>query len=236
MILPPSSFILLSPMIITIDGPAGTGKSSVSQEVARRLGLGFLDTGAMYRAIALAAIRRGIRLDDADALGTLAESVKVDFDWSVTPPRVRLDGQDVADQIRSEQVSSGASKVAVVPRVRSAMVKLQQDVGRTRPQLVTEGRDQGTVVFPDAELKIYLDATPEERAKRRKLQLDARGEKADYTQLLQQIRERDARDSGRSVGPLSAAADARRIDTTNLTQQQVVDAITTLAQQVQKKA
>lgn len=223
-------------MIITIDGPAGTGKSSVSQDVARRLGLGFLDTGAMYRAIALAAVRDGIRLDDADALGTLAESVNVDFDWSATPPRVRLDGQDVADQIRSEQVSSGASKVAVVPRVRSAMVKLQQEVGRTRPQLVTEGRDQGTVVFPGAELKIYLDATPEERAKRRKLQLEAKGEQVDYAKLLEQIRERDARDSGRSVGPLAAAADARRIDTTSLTQQQVIDTIVALAQQVQKKA
>lgn len=222
-------------MIITIDGPAGTGKSSVSQEVARRLGLGFLDTGAMYRAIALAAIRRGVRLDDADALGTLAESVKVDFDWFATPPRVRLDGEDVADQIRTEEVSSGASKVAVVPRVRTAMVKLQQDVGRNRPQLVTEGRDQGTVVFPRAELKIYLDATPEERAKRRKLQLEAKGEKVDYAKLLEQIRERDARDSGRSVAPLSAAADARRIDTTTLTQQQVTDCIVELANQLRQR-
>lgn len=236
MVFPPSSFILRLPMIITIDGPAGTGKSSVSQEVARRLGLGFLDTGAMYRAVALAAIRRGIRLDDAQSLGTLADSVKVDFDWSATPPRVRLDRQDVADEIRNEEVSSGASKVAVVPRVRSAMVKLQQEVGRNRPQLVTEGRDQGTVVFPAAELKIYLDATPEERAKRRMLQLQAKGQTVDYATLLEQIRERDARDSGRSVGPLAAAADARRIDTTALTQQQVIDAIVALAKQVQKQA
>ncbi len=220
-------------MIITIDGPAGTGKSSVSQEVARRLGYDFLDTGAMYRAIALAAIRQGVALDDADALGDLAERVQVDFDWTQNPPAVRLDGEVVAHLIRQEQVSSAASKVAVVARVRDAMVKLQQEVGRVRPNLVTEGRDQGTVVFPGAKLKVYLDATAEERARRRKLQLEAKGEQVDYEQLLQQIRERDARDSGRAVAPLKPAPGAVVIDTTTLTQQQVTEKIVELARERQ---
>ena len=220
-------------MIITIDGPAGTGKSSVSQEVARRLGYDFLDTGAMYRAIGLAAIRAGIALDDAESLSALAERVRVDFDWSITPPAVRLEGVVVADQIRSEQVSNAASKVAVVARVRGAMVSLQQEVGRVRPDLVTEGRDQGTVVFPLAGLKVYLDATAEERARWRKLQLEAKGEKVDFEQLLAQIRERDARDSGRAVSPLKPATDAKVIDTTSLTQEQVTQRIVELARNTQ---
>lgn len=216
-------------MIITIDGPAGTGKSSVSQEVARRLGYSFLDTGAMYRALALAAIGRHVAMDDLSALGELAERVSVDFDWSANPPHVRLDGRDVADLIRTEEVSSGASKVAVAPRVRAAMVQLQKKVGLARPDLVTEGRDQGTIVFPHAGLKVYLTATAEERAQRRLLQLEAKGQKVDYAPLLEQIRERDARDSGRAVGPLAIPAGAEVIDTTALTQEQVTAKIVALA-------
>ena len=216
-------------MIITIDGPAGTGKSSVSQEVARRLGYSFLDTGAMYRAIALAAIQRGIAMDDLHALGELAEQVRVDFDWSGNPPRVRLDGQDVADLIRTEEASGGASKVAVAPRVRAAMVHLQQEVGIARPNLVTEGRDQGTIVFPRAGLKVYLTATVEERAQRRMRQLQTNGQQVEYASLLGQIRERDARDSGRAVGPLAIPAGAEVIDTTSLTQEEVTAKIVDLA-------
>lgn len=216
-------------MIITIDGPAGTGKSSVSQEVARRLGYDFLDTGAMYRAIGLAAVRAGVSLDDADALGNLAEKVSVDIDWSMRPPSVRLDGEVVADLIRTEQASNAASKVAVVPRVREAMVRLQQEVGRVRPDLVTEGRDQGTVVFPRAGMKIYLDAAAHERAKRRQLQLEAKGEKVNFDKLLAQICERDARDSGRTHSPLCAADDACVIDTTSLSQEEVTQRIVELA-------
>lgn len=222
-------------MIITIDGPAGTGKSSVSQEVARTLGFDFLDTGAMYRAIGLAALRAGISLDDADALGDLAERVSVDFNWDANPPQIRLNGEEIGAHIRSEAASHAASKVAVVGRVRTAMVRLQQDVSCARFQLVTEGRDQGTVVFPDAELKIYLEATAEERARRRKLQLEAKGEAVDYDTLLSQIRERDARDSGRAVSPLRPAPDAQRIDTTTLTQQQVIDRIVALAREVMRR-
>ena len=217
-------------MIITIDGPAGTGKTSVSQDVAQRLGYDLLDTGAMYRAIGLAALRAGISLDDAGALGALAERVRVDFDWSVRPPIVRLDGVVVAELIRTEQVSNAASKVAVVPRVRLAMVGLQQEVGRVRPDLVTEGRDQGTVVFPRAGLKIYLDAAASQRATRRQLQLEAKGETVDYDKLLAQICERDTRDSSRSHSPLCAADDACVIDTTALSQKEVAARIVEFAQ------
>jgi len=216
-------------MIITIDGPAGTGKSSVAQEVARRLGYDFLDTGAMYRAIGLAAVRAGVSLDDAEALGALAEKVSVDFDWSIQPPSVRLDGEVVADLIRTEAASNAASKVAVVPRVREAMVRLQQEVGQVRPDLVTEGRDQGTVVFPRAGMKIYLDAAAHERAKRRQLQFEAKGETVNFDKLLAQICERDARDSGRTHSPLCAADDACVIDTTSLSQEEVTQRIVELS-------
>lgn len=219
-------------MIITIDGPAGTGKSSVSQEVARQLGFDFLDTGAMYRAIGLAAHRAGISLDDAEALGELAERVTVDFDWTVSPPEVRLESQRIGSLIRTEAASHAASKVAVVARVRTAMVRLQQKVGRVRTKLVTEGRDQGTIVFPNAELKIFLEATAEERARRRKLQLEAKGETVEFATLLAMIIERDARDSGRAVSPLRPAEDARHIDTTHMTQRQVTDRILELAREV----
>jgi CMP/dCMP kinase len=221
-------------MIITIDGPAGTGKSSVSQEVARRLGYDFLDTGAMYRAIALAALRAKVSFEDMQALGSLAAGVRVSFDFAATPPRVHLNCEDIAELIRTEEVSSGASKIAVCPAVREAMVRLQQEIGRLRPDLVTEGRDQGTVVFPRAGLKIYLDATPEERARRRKLQLEAKGQAVDFDQLLAQIRERDARDSGRVHSPLAAAADARRLDTTGLSQEQVTQLIVDLAKSAKR--
>lgn len=220
-----------SSMIITIDGPAGTGKSSVSQEVARRLGLDFLDTGAMYRAMGLAAVQSGIDLEDARRLGELAGQVEVDFDWQATPPAIRLNGRVVADQIRSEAASSAASRVAVVEEVRRAMVRLQQQIGAVRPNLVTEGRDQGTVVFPGAKLKIFLDATPDERARRRQRQLEAKGQVVDFEALLASIRQRDARDAGRTVSPLKPAADACVIDTTALSQQQVIDRIVELARE-----
>lgn len=217
-------------MIVTIDGPAGTGKSSVSQDAARRLGYDFLDTGAMYRAIGLAAMRAQISLENAEVLGQLAEGVGVDFDWSAYPPRVRLNGEDVSELIRTEAVSHAASCVAVAPRVRAAMVKLQQAVGVMRSNLVTEGRDQGTVVFPAAGLKIYLTATAEERARRRQLQLQAKGQPADYQTLLAQIRERDHRDSTRATGPLCIPSGAVVIDTTTLTQQQVTQRVIDLVQ------
>jgi cytidylate kinase len=214
-----------SGMVITIDGPAGTGKSSVALEVARRLGLDFLDTGAMYRAIGLEAIRRGVSLTDEAELAYIAKVCKVNFDWKKQPPAILLNGEDVGHLLRSGEVTRAASFVAVVPAVREVMVHQQRAIGREHGNLVTEGRDQGTVVFPDAEQKFFLTATAAERAKRRAAQLRARGEVVDLLELQQQIESRDYRDATRPVAPLSCPADAVTIDTTKLTEAQVIEQI-----------
>jgi cytidylate kinase len=212
-------------MIITIDGPAGTGKSTVARAAAERLGFDFLDTGAMYRAVGLEAIRRLANLEDQRELGFIARHCRIEFDWAKKPPAVLLNGEIVDHLLRGAGPTNAASYVAVVPAIRKLLVEQQQKIGRQRPNLVTEGRDQGTVVFPDAQLKFYLDATPQERARRRVAQLRGRGEFVDHNEILQGILVRDNRDSSRSVGPLAAASDARRVDTTNLTQEQVIQII-----------
>jgi cytidylate kinase len=212
-------------MVITIDGPAGTGKSSVAHAVAERLGYDFLDTGAMYRAIGLAALRREAKLDDPRELTFVARHVRIEYDWSKHPPGVMLNDEPVGHLLRGAEATRAASYVAAVPSIREMLVKQQQEIGRQHPDLVTEGRDQGTVVFPDAGLKFYLDASPAERARRRVHQLKARGEIVDYHEILNQIESRDQRDRSRSVGPLAAARDAEVIDTTALTQDEVVDRI-----------
>jgi cytidylate kinase len=211
-------------MVITIDGPAGTGKSSVSQEVARRLRFDFLDTGAMYRAVGLAALRREVELTDARELAFVAKHSRIEFDWDREPPAVLLNGEPVTHLLRSGEVTNAASYVAVVPAIRQQLVQEQRKIGQ-RGNIVTEGRDQGSVVFPDAQLKFYLDATPQERARRRVAQLRARGEIVDYAEILKGIEARDQRDSGRSVGPLAVPKGAQVIDTTHLTQEQVTQMI-----------
>ncbi len=217
-------------MVITIDGPAGTGKSSVAHAVAERLGYDFLDTGAMYRAIGLAALRREARLDDPRELTFVARHARIEYDWSKHPPGVLMNGEPVGHFLRGAEATRAASYVAVVPAIREMLVRQQQDIGRSRPDLVTEGRDQGTVVFPGAELKFYLDATPAERARRRVQQLRARGEIVDYQEVLSQIESRDQRDKSRKVGPLSVPPDAEVVDTTALSQGQVIDHIVARAQ------
>lgn len=212
-------------MILTIDGPAGTGKSTVAQEVARRLGFDFLDTGAMYRAIGYEAVRRGVDLTDPRELALVAEHCRIEFDWSKDPPTLVLNGEPLSHQLRSAQATRAASFVAVVPAIRQQLVALQRQIGLSRPSLVTEGRDQGSVVFPDAAFKFYLDASPEERARRRADQLRARGEIVEEREILDQIVSRDHRDSTRAVGPLSVPADAITLDTTPLSQEQVVEEI-----------
>jgi cytidylate kinase len=212
-------------MIITIDGPAGTGKSSVALAVARRLGCDFLDTGAMYRAIALEALRRNANLEDARELAFVAKHCRINFDWSRNPPGVKLNDEPVGHLLRGGEVTRAASAVAVVPAIREMLVAEQQRIGREHGKLVTEGRDQGTVVFPQADCKFYLDATPAERARRRVAQLRARGEMVDFNQILADIIARDRQDSTRAVGPLAKAPGAIVIDTTSMTQEQVIAAI-----------
>lgn len=219
-------------MIITIDGPAGTGKSTVAQAVARALGFDFLDTGAMYRAIGLAAIRRQVPLEDARELTFVAKHSKIRFDYGVQPPGVMLNGEPVGHLLRGGDATRAASYVAVVPAIREMLVEQQRQIGREHGNLVTEGRDQGSVVFPDAGLKFYLDATPEERANRRAGQLRARGEIVDYLEILNGIVSRDRRDASRSVGPLAIPVDAILIDTTTISQDAVIDQIVGRARQM----
>jgi len=212
-------------MILTIDGPAGTGKSSVAQAVAQELGFNFLDTGAMYRAVALAALRDHADLNNNDLLGELAKSLRIDFDFKRVPPLLLLNDEPVTRQLRDEKTTQAASVIAQSPAVRQVLVAHQQEIGRTHKNLVSEGRDQGSVVFPQAMYKFYLDATPAERARRRAAQLEARGESVDLQELLNHILERDQRDSTRSSGPLKIPTGAIVIDTTELTQPQVIERI-----------
>jgi cytidylate kinase len=222
-------------MIITIDGPAGTGKSTVALAVAERLGFDFLDTGAMYRAVALEALRRQANLEDARELTFIAKLAKIAFDWSKHPPGVLLNGEPVGHLLRGGDATRAASYVAVVPAIREMLVQQQRQIPQERGNIVTEGRDQGTVVFPDAELKIYLDAAPQERAHRRVAQLRARGEIVDYNEILNSILARDHRDANRSTGPLAVPVGAQVIDTTQLTEPQVVERIISSARAVQAR-
>lgn len=209
-------------MVITIDGPAGSGKSTVAEEVARRLSVSFLNTGHMYRAIGLEARRRQIDLTNAIELTFVAKHCRIEFDWSKYPPPVILNGEKVTHLLGGREVSEAASYVAVVPAIRELMVKQQQEIGRQLGDLVTEGRDQGTIVFPTAEFKFYVDASPEERARRRFVQLRSRGESIDYKEILDQIQARDKRDRERLVGPLEKPKDAIEIDSTTLSFEDVV--------------
>jgi cytidylate kinase len=212
-------------MVITIDGPAGTGKSTAALLVAQRLGFDFLDTGAMYRALGLAALRRDTNLEDQRELAYIARHARIEFDWSRTPPGVLLNGEPVGHLLRGAEATRAASYIAVVPAIRELMVTQQRQIGGERKNIVTEGRDQGSVVFPQAEFKFYLDATPIERARRRSTQLRARGEIVDYQDILNQIVSRDQRDASRAVGPLAIPKDAVVIDTTHMSEQHVVDSI-----------
>ncbi len=205
-------------MIVTIDGPAGAGKSTAAKALAKRLGFRFLDTGAMYRAVALAAMRRGLDWDDPELLVQLAGQIAIE----VSEDRVALDGEDVTDAIRTAAVTENIHYAADNPGVREHMVRLQRDAA-AGGDFVTEGRDQGTVVFPDAVCKIFLTAGPRERARRRQRDLAARGEDVPLEEILSQQNLRDGRDSARDVGPLVQAADAIGVNTDGLTLPEVVD-------------
>ncbi|GJQ31077.1 MAG: cytidylate kinase [Phycisphaerae bacterium] len=209
-------FRLDQPIIITIDGPAGTGKSSVARALAARLGLDFLDTGAMYRAAALVALRRGITPDDPARLVGAAIEADIRFDWSLDPPAVLAEGEVLDDELRTARVTGIVSRVAGIPALRRHMVERQREIAKKHPRLVTEGRDQGSVVFPDAPVKFYLDASAKVRASRRAAQLAAMGQHADVAKLLAEIEARDASDMSRRDGPLVRPDGAIVVDTSNL--------------------
>lgn len=207
-------------VVVAIDGPAGAGKSTIARRVAERLGFTYIDTGAMYRAVALWGLRQRVAWDDMHRMEQLA----IAADIELSPGRIRLNGEDVTDAIRTHDVSNGASKIAVIPGVRRAMVAKQREIGE-RTSVVMEGRDIGTVVFPQAEVKIYLDAYPEERVRRRLNEQRQKGETVTEAAVAALIKERDQRDSTRADAPLSQAPDATYLDSTGLTIEEVEEAV-----------
>ena len=215
--------------VLAIDGPAGAGKSTVARAAAKALGMNYLDTGAMYRAVGLKADRLGVALDDDEGLRAMCGRTAIEMDRDETGGlRIRLDGEDVSAAIRENRVSALASKVSASKPVRDAMGVFQRRIGEAAPT-VAEGRDMGTVVFPDAFLKVFLTASPEKRADRRALELASRGEPADRGRILAEIKGRDEADSSRAHAPLKPAADAVMVDTSDRTIEEVVSEIVRLA-------
>lgn len=212
--------------VITIDGPSGSGKGTVAALLAGQLGWKFLDSGALYRLLAFAARNHGVDLTNEEALKVLAAHLDVQFDSAYDGHGmvIILEGEDVTESIRNEQVGAGASQVAALPAVREALLQ-RQKAFREMPGLVADGRDMGTVVFPDAPLKVFLTASAEERARRRYLQLKARGDDVNLASLLEEIRARDERDTQRAVAPLKPAVDAIQLDSTTLSIEQVLQQI-----------
>ncbi len=210
--------------VITIDGPSGAGKGTICQLLANRLGWHLLDSGAIYRVLALAAIHHNVELDNEEALSLLAAHLDVQFQPSEDGVKVVLEGEEVSKAIRSQECADAASKVAALPRVREALLRRQRAF-RDQPGLIADGRDMGTVVFPTAQAKIFLTASAEERAERRYAQLKEKGYDVSIDRLLGEIRERDERDSNRAVAPLRPAEDALEIDTTGMSIDQVLDAV-----------
>lgn len=211
--------------VITIDGPGGSGKGTVSRIIARHLGWHFLDSGALYRLVGLSALREGVALDDEAALTRIASNLDVRFaSNSSEEVEIFLEGDDVSTELRSERAGAAASAVAALPGVRRALVERQRAFRRP-PGLVADGRDMGTAIFPDARLKIYLDASPRERAERRYKQLKDKGMDVSLDRLLEEIEARDRRDSARSASPMRPADDAVVVDTTRMDIATVVDTI-----------
>lgn len=228
--------------VLAIDGPSGSGKGTVSQLLAQRLGWHYLDSGALYRLVALAALRHGVADDDAVGLSALARTLDAQFSTDevqgctsaaggrtagatpAQPAKVYLEGVEVSEALRSEQCGNTASRVAVIPEVRAALLERQRAF-RKAPGLVADGRDMGTVVFPDAALKIFLTASPAERAQRRYKQLKDKGLGAKLNDLVKDIAERDARDSTRATAPLKPAPDALVLDTTEMSIEAVVERV-----------
>jgi cytidylate kinase len=212
--------------VVTVDGPAASGKGTIAKRVAQALGWNYLDSGALYRLVAHKALTAGVDPDDASAVAALARALDVAFEGDA----IRLDGADVTDALRQEAVSAAASRVAVHPPVRAALLERQRAFRRP-PGLVADGRDMGTVVFTDAAPKVFVTASAPERAARRRRQLAEKGIDVNIQSLLRDIQERDARDSARAAAPLRPAADAVVLDTTNMTIEAAVAAVLSLMRQ-----
>lgn len=218
-------------MTIAIDGPAGTGKSSVSRRLARSVGARYLDTGAMYRIVTLAVLRAGVALDDTPAIEAVAAGVRLSVGYDPDEDRAYLDGEDVSDEIRGDDVTKAVSAVSAVPAVRARLVGLQRELAAGPGSVVVEGRDIGTVVLPDADVKIFLTASAEERARRRNDQNVAGGLGDDYGAVLAAVQRRDHLDSTRPVSPLRAAEDALIVHTSDMTESEVIAHLLDLVRQ-----
>ena len=212
--------------VIAVDGPGGAGKGDLCIRLSRKYGFAILDSGAIYRVLAYAALQKNIPLDDEEKLTVLAQNLNLSFREVNNAVAVMLDNEDVTSGIRNEAAGNAASKVAVLPQVRAALLQRQRDFA-VAPGLIADGRDMGTVVFPDAAVKIFLDASAEERARRRVSQLALRGVKADYDSILREIAERDFRDRNRATAPLKPAEDALVLDSTTLSIEEVVETAVT---------
>ena len=208
-------------MIIAIDGPSAAGKSTVAKTLAKNLGIDYIDTGAMYRALALKAIRLGTNTDDETELAALLDSTNIDLEGG----QVLLDGRDVSEQIRTEEISMGASRISAIPAVREKLVALQRAMGSSK-SVVMDGRDIGSNVFPNAEHKFFITASPETRAERRRKELAGKGEQVSFETVLEDTKKRDRDDSNRKLNPLIQTKDAVLVDTDNLSIDEVLTQIT----------
>lgn len=212
-----------APLVVAMDGPSGTGKSSVSRKLATRLGARYLDTGAMYRVATLRVLRAGIELTDAAAIGAAVKELPLSIGTDPSREVIELDGEDVSSEIRGDAVTKAVSAVSAVPEVRELLVALQREIAVVAGRIVVEGRDIGTVVLPDADAKIYLTASAEARAARRNQQNIAEGRGDDYDAVLADVQRRDTLDSTRKVSPLRPAEDAVLVDTSELSMDEVID-------------
>jgi cytidylate kinase len=218
-------------VVIAVDGPAGTGKSSVSRGLARALDARYLDTGAMYRIVTLAVLRAGISLDDANSIAAVAAGAKLAVGYNPDEDRSYLAGEDVSTEIRGDEVTRAVSAVSAVPAVRTGLVELQRQLAAGAGSVVVEGRDIGTVVLTDADVKIFLTASAQERARRRNDQNIANGLGDDYQAVLADVQRRDHLDSTRAVSPLRAADDAVVVDTSDMSESEVIDHLVALVAQ-----
>lgn len=220
----------MAEIAIAVDGPASSGKGTVARGVARQLGYAYVDTGAMYRSVAMMAARRGVAWDDAEALGAVAASLSFRFTWDGGALRVEVDGEDVTRDIRADEIGTGASKVSAFSAVRRALLSLQRSLA-DEGGVVMDGRDIGTVVLPEAQLKVFLTASLDERARRRHAELVRRGDSVSFEQVREAIERRDAADSGRAIAPLEPAVDSVRVDTTELSITAAIERVLTHARE-----